>query len=50
VFAFEGWLFYWIGWLQDLGSEYAVGTALIIISLVAVLVNVMQRSKRERYA
>lgn len=50
VFAFEGWLFYWIGWLQDLGSEYAVGTALIIISVVAVLVNVMQRSKRERYA
>jgi len=50
VFAFEGWLFYWIGWLQDLGSEYAVGTALVIISLVAVLVNVMQRSKRERYA
>ena len=50
VFAFEGWLFYWIGWLQDLGSEYVVGTALIIISLVAVLVNVMQRSKRERYA
>jgi len=50
VFAFEGWLFYWIGWLQDLGSEYAVGTALLIISVVAVLVNVMQRSKRERYA
>jgi len=50
VFAFEGWLFYWIGWLQDLGSEYAVGTALIIISVVAVLVNIMQRSKRERYA
>ncbi len=50
VFAFEGWLFYWIGWLQDLGSEYAVSTALIIISLVAFLVNVMQRSKRERYA
>ena len=50
VFAFEGWLFYWIGWLQDLGSEYAVGTALIVISLVAFLVNVMQRSKRERYA
>ncbi len=50
VFAFEGWLFYWIGWLQDLGSEYAVGTALVIISLVAFLVNVMQRSKRERYA
>jgi len=50
VFAFEGWLFYWIGWLQDLGSEYAVGTALIIISVVAFLVNVMQRSKRERYA
>jgi len=50
VFALEGWVFFWLGWLRDLGSEYAVGTVLIIISFVAFLVNVMHRSKRERFA
>jgi len=50
LLAFESWVFFWLGWLQDLGPDYAVGTVLIIISLVAVLVNVMHRSKKERYA
>ncbi len=50
VVAFEGWLFFWMGWWRDLGSEYAVGTVLIIITFVAFLVNVMHRSKKERYA
>lgn len=49
IFALEGWIFFWLGWLADLGSEYAVGTVLVIITFVAFLVNVMHRSKRERF-
>ncbi|MDD4484626.1 MAG: carboxypeptidase-like regulatory domain-containing protein [Methanoregula sp.] len=50
IVALEGWLFFWMGWWRDLGSEYAVGTVLVIITFVAFLVNVMHRSKKERYA
>lgn len=50
VFSLEAWIFYWLGWLQDLGTDAVLVTTLTVITFIAVLYNIMHRSKRERYA
>jgi PKD repeat protein len=46
VIMFFAWIFYFMGWWRDLGSEVIVVLALIIYSTLAIVFNVMIRSKK----
>jgi len=50
VIAFLSWIFFWLGWWQDLGSDIAVGGACTFVTVFAAATVIMHRSKRERYA
>ncbi|MFA4973308.1 MAG: DUF2341 domain-containing protein [bacterium] len=49
VFSFVGWLVFFMGWLRELGSGTVTAMALGLATMIAIVINVMLRSKRVRY-
>lgn len=49
VVMFFAWIFYFMGWWRDLSSEWIVIGALTFYSAIAILFNIMLRSKKQYY-
>ena len=47
IVCFEGWLFYFIGWLNDLG--YVVLMPLILFTIMVVIYNFKAHEREEGY-
>jgi hypothetical protein len=49
IIMFFAWIFYFMGWWTNLASDFITVTALIVFSAVAVLFNIMIRSKKRNF-